>query len=345
MDLLLSVPEFDDELRSEIARNYAGTSVQAAAPGVLLAHLPRTTTAPFPLVFARQCLPNAQFLACPSVRAAAEFLVSAIIGVIPDGSPWRLHVVPCYGIGTAGLNRCRLIQEAVIEQLQKRRRHLRRSLLESTKPFSETESLVQLVLVTPESGYLSAAVAPLPSLSYRVVSPFLKGEIPIASDKAAPSRAFAKLVETELRLGQTITPGETCVDLGATPGSWTYVAVQRGAQVTSVDRSPLRDDLMRNPAVEFVQGDAFTFRPRQPVDWLLCDVIAAPERSIDLLIEWLKAGLCRRFVVTIKFKGSADYPKLDGLKAALEGLAGRWSIAHLCANKNEACAFGVARNR
>jgi 23S rRNA C2498 (ribose-2'-O)-methylase RlmM len=53
----------------------------------------------------------------------------------------------------------------------------------------------------------------------------------IAADKATPSRAYAKLVEAKLRLGRAIRAGETCVDLGASPGSWTYVAVTRGARV------------------------------------------------------------------------------------------------------------------
>ena len=342
MDLLLSVPEFDSELRAEIARNHPGTAVESVFPGLLQVDLPRTGTAPFPLVFSRQCLPDAQPVTCASVRTGAEAILEKIVGILPDSAPWRLQVVPCYGLGTAGQNRCRLIREAVMEQLQKRRRHLRRSLVDGEMPFAEIESFVQLALTSPEAGYLSVAAAPLPSLFYRLISPFPKGEIPVASDKSAPSRAFAKLVESEARMGRKIQSGETCVDLGATPGSWTYVAVNRGAYVISVDRSPLREDLMANPAVQFERGDAFGFAPEEPVDWLLCDVIAAPERSIGLVIDWLKTGRCRRFIVTIKFKGTADYPKLDGLKAALSGLAGRWSIAHLCANKNEACAYGEA---
>lgn len=79
--------------------------------------------------------------------------------------------------------------------------------------------------------------------------------------------------------------------------------MQRGARVIAVDRSPLRDDLMRSPRVTFHQGDAFRFVPEAPVDWLLCDVIAAPERSIGLVLEWVRERRCRYFVVTIKFKG------------------------------------------
>ena len=169
-------------------------------------------------------------------------------------------------------------------------------------------------------GFISVALAPLPFELRRIVSPFVKGEIPVASDKAAPSRAFAKLVEATQRLGRDIAPGETCVDLGASPGSWTYVAAQHGARVTAVDRSALRADLMRHPRVTFQRGDAFTFAPAAPVDWLLCDVIATPARSIELLLRWLRHRHARRFVVTIKFKGHGDYPQLDQLKESLPTL-------------------------
>ncbi|HEY6168762.1 MAG TPA: SAM-dependent methyltransferase, partial [Verrucomicrobiae bacterium] len=202
-------------------------------------------------------------------------------------------------------------------------------------------SLVQLLLTAPDCGWISVAPAPMPFQFRRVMSPFPKGEIPMASDKAAPSRAFAKLVEAEQRMGIRIDPGETCVDLGASPGSWSYVAIQRGARVIAVDRSPLRDDLMRNPRLTFHPGDAFKFTPDVPPDWLLCDVIAAPERSIELLLDWIRPRRARRFVVTIKFKGHGDYAQLERLKHALPPLCDEFFLTRLCANKNEACAFGV----
>jgi 23S rRNA (cytidine2498-2'-O)-methyltransferase len=150
-------------------------------------------------------------------------------------------------------------------------------------------------------------------------------------------------LEAEVRLGRRILSGETCVDLGASPGSWSYVALQRGARVIAVDRAPLRADLMGNPRLRFLRGDAFSFTPDGPVDWLLCDVIAAPERSIELLVNWLKHRWTQRFVVTIKFKGHDDYPKLERLKHALTAQCEDFRLTRLCANKNEACAFGVAR--
>jgi 23S rRNA (cytidine2498-2'-O)-methyltransferase len=100
---------------------------------------------------------------------------------------------------------------------------------------------------------------------------------------------------------------------------------------------------MRHPGVQFQQGDAFKFAPKQPVDWLVCDVIAAPERSIDLVLEWARRRWARQFVVTIKFKGTEDYPQLDRLIGALPEVSDDWRLTRLCANKNEACALGTVR--
>lgn len=294
------------------------------------------------LVFARQWLPQARPESAASIRAWVDLLFESVCHALADNPPWRLHLVPRYADAQpAGHHRCRLIREALVDRLRRQRRHLLRRLAESTAPFTPDEALVQLLLTAPEAGYLSVAPPPVPSVQRARLSPFPLGQVPVASDKAAPCRAFAKLLEAEARLGLAIQPADHCVDLGASPGSWSYVALSRGAHVTAIDRSPLRPDLMRHPRLAFHPGDAFAFTPERPVDWLLCDVIAAPERSLDLLRHWLDRNACRNFVVTLKFKGTADYPILDPVKSWLPPLANPFVLTRLCANRNEVCTAGV----
>ena len=332
-------PFLTEELRA------AGFQTEWHSPGLLSS---RSSAPPLPLapVFLRQWLPDVRPARAESIRLWAEALVGRVREQVSAGVPWRLHVVPHYltvNSTHAGENRCRLIREATVEQLGRQARQLLRTLQGSgAAPFTNEESLVQLVLTQPDAGWISVALAPLPAMSRRFLSPFSAGEIPVASDPAAPSRAFAKLLEAEIRLGRQIASRESCVDLGACPGSWSYVALRRGASVVAVDRAPVRDDLLRNPRLRFVQGDAFRYRPDQLVDWLICDVIAAPERSIQLVLDWVRARWCRHFVVTIKFKGHEEYARLELLKRELPGLTLDFGIARLCANKNEACVFGSA---
>jgi 23S rRNA (cytidine2498-2'-O)-methyltransferase len=333
MHLLLSPPGDEQLLLDEVHSAAVGAASpprpaptnrgeDAAPTTIAVEQLPTG-----PLVFCRQLLPNATAETAPSINAWTNLLFARL----PADGPWQLHVFP-------QSNRTRLIRETLLARLKQHRRQLLKSL--TTGPFTPATSLVQLFLTAPDTGWVSVAPAPLPFQHRQLIVPFPGGEIPVANDKTAPARAFAKLVEAEQRLGRPITGNDTCVDLGASPGSWSYVALQRGARVIAVDRAPLRRDLMQNPKLTYRQGDAFRFVPDQPVDWLLCDVIAAPERSIELLLTWLREKRCRRFVVTIKFKGREDYAALDRLKRELPGLCSEFWLTRLCANKNEACAFG-----
>jgi 23S rRNA (cytidine2498-2'-O)-methyltransferase len=330
-------------LIEELRRAYPGARNDVWAPGIVASDFVLQDEAPPILVFARQLLPEATECEAASVSAWAERLFAEVVARVPADQPWRLHVAPCYGHGHAGQNRCRLIREGFTELLRRKRRQWLRCAQTEPTPFPPADTLVQVLLTAPERGWLAVAVAPRPYQLRRVITPFPKGEIPVASDKAAPSRAFAKLVEAELRLDRRIAAGETCVDLGAAPGSWTYVALQRGARVIAVDRAPLRPDLMRSPRLRFQKGDAFRFQPDAPVDWLLCDVIAAPERSIGLVLDWVRHRRARHFVVTIKFKGETDYPLLEQLKHALPPLCEEFHLTRLSANKNEACVFGTVK--
>lgn len=338
MHAYLAAPECAAFLCEELQR--AGVAATLPAP---LSSWVTSETLPEPpyLAFAHQTLPHATRVNPASINAWADAILHAIGGVIPDDQPWQLHLWPLYGEGRAGQNRCELICDSLTERLKKRFRFLLRRLEKEVVTFTGQTSLVQVVLTAPDAGYISVAAAPLPHSLRAIMSPYPAGGIAWAEDKSAPSRAFAKLVESELRLGQRIESGQTCVDLGASPGSWSYVAIQRGAHVLAVDRSPLRADLMNSPRLRFFQGDAFKFRPDEPVDWLVCDIIAAPQRSMDLLLDWLRARQMRRFVVTIKFKGTDEYPLLDQLKREAAPLCADFRLTRLCANKNEVCAFGV----
>ncbi len=333
----------EEFLLDELRRTWPGAHRKVERPGWVSTDAPLTDGAIPPLVaFARQTFPKCIVCEAPSINQWADRLVEAIITSVPAEQPWRLHLWPAYGEGRAGLNRCGLIREALTEKLRKKRRQLLKTLEETSEPFGHQTSLVQLALRSPDDGVLSVSIAPEPWQCRRILSAFPEGAVPVAVDKGAPSRAFAKLVEAEQRLGRQIGKGETCVDLGASPGSWSHVALGRGARVIAVDRAELRTDLMRNPKLHFHCGDAFKFRTEARVDWLLCDVIAAPQRSIDLLLQWLREGAMSAFVVSIKFIGSAEYPLIDQLKTEAAPLCRELGLTRLSANKNEVCAFGVA---
>ena len=102
-----------------------------------------------------------------------------------------------------------------------------------------------------------------------------------------------------------------------------------GAQVLAVDKAPLDPAVLTMPEVSAVQESAFAMEPRA-VDWLVCDVIAYPERLLGLVRRWIETGAARRVVCTLKFQGRTDFDAQAGF-AAIEG--GR--LMHLFHNKHE----------
>ena len=257
--------------------------------------------------------------------------------------PWRLHVFGSpYPGGAVGAGRAQLIAEQVHEFLRKKQRRLLRSQQPADAgAWAEGESIVQIALVSAEQGFCSVCLPTERERLRRVVTPFPGGVVEVEADREAPSRAFAKLLEAERRMDRRISPGQLCVDLGSSPGSWAYMALGRGARVIAVDRSPLRADLMSHSALEFHRGDAFQYEPPQPVEWLLCDVIAAPARSIELLVHWLERRWCRAYCITIKFRGETEDIALEQLKSQLAASGGEFLLRRLTNNKNEVTAMGT----
>ena len=69
---------------------------------------------------------------------------------------------------------------------------------------------------------------------------FAGGKIVFTEDrKGPPSRAYLKLWEVITLTGIKLSAADNVLDLGATPGGWSYVAASLGARVTMLDRARL----------------------------------------------------------------------------------------------------------
>lgn len=341
-------PGWEARLIEELQQEFPDSRRERIAAGWVASEIADNRIGDSPCIaLCNQCLPLAEAVFAKSISEWSMVAAGRIIaGLVEHDAPWRLHVFGVYrSDGPVGRRRCELIRESILSHLRKKQRRLLRTLSADDGPWQADEAFVQVALIKPASGFFSL-IDPRERFQYRrLLAPFCGGIAEVPPDKRAPSRAFAKLLEAEMRLGRRIEPGETCVDLGSSPGSWAYVVVNRGASVVAVDRSPLRADLMASPAVEFVRGDAFGYRPPKSVDWLLCDVIAPPQRIIELLQTWVARRWCRRFCVTVKFRGAADYPLLQPLKQWLGGEKVEFILRRLTNNKNEVTVAGELSKR
>ena len=164
-------------------------------------------------------------------------------------------------------------------------------------------------------------------------SPFPNGEARFLEDKTAPpSRAYLKLWEALTLAREHPEPGALCLDLGSSPGGWSWALARLGARVISVDKAPLEPRIAAMPEIDFRRESAFGLGPRAlgPIDWLFSDVVCYPRRLLGLVERWLAAGTCRRFVCTLKFQGATDHATARDF-AAIPGSR----LLHLHHNKHE----------
>ena len=164
-------------------------------------------------------------------------------------------------------------------------------------------------------------------------SPFPNGEVRFVEDRGGPpNRAYLKLWEALTTAGRQPGPGSLCLDLGSSPGGWSWALQKLGARVISVDKAPLEPSIAALPGIDFRQASAFSLDPGAvgPVDWLFSDVICYPARLLRLVETWLASGLARNFVCTLKFQGETDMETARRFAAIASS-----RLVHLCHNKHE----------
>jgi len=170
----------------------------------------------------------------------------------------------------------------------------------------------------------------------------------------APSRSALKLEEAFLTfLGHDqqrdcFTEGMYGVDLGAAPGGWSSELVRRGVFVTAVDHAALDSKLLAGGMVDHAIADAFKFRPKKKVDWLVCDIVEKPSRVVGLLLEWMKQDWFHRAVVNLKLPMKMRYEELQRLMKRLEIEGEKFGLTyikakHLYHDREEVTLFLVRR--
>jgi 23S rRNA (cytidine2498-2'-O)-methyltransferase len=169
-------------------------------------------------------------------------------------------------------------------------------------------------------------------------SPFAQGEIQFEETKLPPSRAYLKLWELFTLLKIWPKPNQVCLEIGASPGSWTWVLNQLQAKIFAVDRAPLDPAIARLPNVSFLKKDAFTLNPSDfpKLDWLFSDAICYPEKLLVWLEKWLDQDI--NFVCTLKFQGNSGYEIIQEFEKIPNS-----RIFHLSHNKHELTWVRLAR--
>ena len=132
------------------------------------------------------------------------------------------------------------------------------------------------------------------------------------------SRAAFKLKELDDKY-HVLKPGARVLDLGAAPGGWSWCLVQRGLKVVAVDNGPLKGMAAEHPHIKHLRQDGFRYRPRKPVDWLVCDMVERPQRVATLMADWLASGQSQRAVFNLKLPMKKRVAALDDALGIVRG--------------------------
>ena len=160
------------------------------------------------------------------------------------------------------------------------------------------------------------------------VSPWPMGIPRLRMPSGAPSRSTLKLAEAflefldEAGMEKRLAPGTTAVDLGASPGGWTWQLVRRGVAVIAVDNGEMDPALLDSGLVKHRRTDGFTYAPSDPVDWMVCDIVESPSRVAKLAAGWIAQGWCRESIFNLKLPMKKRWEEVLRCRAIIDEALG-----------------------
>jgi 23S rRNA (cytidine2498-2'-O)-methyltransferase len=171
----------------------------------------------------------------------------------------------------------------------------------------------------------------------------------------SPSRSTLKLAEAltefldEKERAKRLVPGMTAVDLGASPGGWTWQLVRNGLMVTAVDNGAMDAALLETGQVKHRRDDGFHFRPSEPVDWMVCDMVESPSKIARLAAKWVAEGWCRETIFNLKLPMKKRWEEVLRCRSIIDEALGGGGyylrMKHLYHDREEVTAYLARRKR
>ena len=130
-----------------------------------------------------------------------------------------------------------------------------------------------------------------------------------------PNRAYLKLWEVFATQDLKFNKNQTVIEIGASPGGWSWVLGELFKKVYTFDRAELAPQIKKIKNIEHHIGDAFKINPKEFEDcsWLFSDLICTPEKIYETVELWQAFGRVQNFVCTIKFKGECNFEIIEKL--------------------------------
>ncbi len=168
------------------------------------------------------------------------------------------------------------------------------------------------------------------------------GRVSLAKPKGQISRSEFKLEEI-IRTGLVEIPTSgTALDLGASPGGWTRILLERGLRVWSVDSGALDRRLHGHPGLTYIPTLAgpFLAENTQPFDVVVNDMRMEPGLSASIMnsaARFVPAGGLG--IMTIKLTPGSPLRMIDTTVAALRKEWNIEAVRQLFHNRHEVTAI------
>ena len=122
------------------------------------------------------------------------------------------------------------------------------------------------------------------------------------------------------------------LEIGASPGGWSWVLSEFSNQVHTIDRADLAPQVKMLKNIYHQTGDAFKLDAKKfkNCTWFYSDLICTPEKIYETVCYWIENSAIQNFICTIKFKGDCDFEMLKKFQTIPDS-----KIIHLYQNKNE----------
>ncbi|BBI33670.1 SAM-dependent methyltransferase [Cohnella abietis] len=141
------------------------------------------------------------------------------------------------------------------------------------------------------------------------------GAVRFRKDEGVISRAAFKLLEAERAFNLPLDQFSYALDLGAAPGGWTSVLLERGLKVTAVDPAEMDPSLELHPRLRHMRRNAadISFAPGS-FDLLVCDMSWDPHHTCRIVSELapvLSAG--GSGIITLKLMHRKPFQSIQDL--------------------------------
>ncbi|MCS7461137.1 methyltransferase domain-containing protein [Paenibacillus doosanensis] len=204
-------------------------------------------------------------------------------------------------------------------------------------PVVKDADVILSVFLTEDTAYVGV------SKPEQNLSDWSGGAIRFRKEEGQVSRAKFKLLEAERTFGLDYSQYRSALDIGAAPGGWTSLLLERGVKVTAVDPAKLDASLLRHPQLTFLQKNAAEVRfKEQSFDLLVCDMSWSP-RQMGKLIKGLLYSLQSggTAIITLKLMHKKPFQTVRELTGDLAPELALQKAKQLFHNREELTLFFI----